>query len=112
MLTRLLVLLAVLLVPASAPSAAPRSPEPSLHPSRIPGSPSYVQRVEPAIVGVRVRVRPDRPSAATLGTQRFASAVVFDQAGYAVTVSYALLDAESLEAQLRNGTTVRARAVG
>jgi S1-C subfamily serine protease len=107
----LAVFLCALLMPSLVP-AAPFSPEPRLHPSQVSGVPSSVRKVEPAIVGLKVRVAPDRPSAATLGTQRFATAAIFDPRGYAITVSYVLLDAERIEARLRDGSTVRARLVG
>ena len=74
--------------------------------------PSFVERVHTAVVGLRVRAAEDGPSAATLGTQRFATAVIFDRRGFAVTVSYALLDAVSIEARPRGAQTVAARLVG
>ncbi|MGH7276511.1 MAG: S1C family serine protease, partial [Candidatus Rokuibacteriota bacterium] len=46
------------------------------------------------------------------GKQRFGSAVIFDPRGYALTVSYILLDAVGIEAQTRDGTKVEARLVG
>ncbi|HEU5319431.1 MAG TPA: S1C family serine protease [Methylomirabilota bacterium] len=78
----------------------------------LPALPSFVQRVEPAIVGLHVRAAEDRPSSARLGARRFGSAVVFDARGYAVTVSYVVLDAERIEASTRDGRRVPARLVG
>jgi S1-C subfamily serine protease len=71
-----------------------------------------VQRVEPAIIGVRVKAAEGAPSSARLGSRRFGSAIVFDARGYAVTVSYAVLDAVSIEAQMRDGRVVPARLAG
>jgi hypothetical protein len=51
---------------ATAASAAPRDVDRRLEPSRVSPLPSQVRRVEPAVVGIRVEVEPDRPSAATL----------------------------------------------
>jgi len=79
-------------LPAVA-AAAPQSAAPRLDPNRISGVPSHIGRVAPAIIGIRVEVPPDRPSVATLGAARFGSGVIFDAAGYALTVSYVLLDA-------------------
>src|SRR5262249_29979482 len=86
-----------------------RGAGPRLHPNAVAPEPSYVRRVEPAIVGIRVAADADAASSARLGSRRFASGVIFDARGYAVTVSYALMDALSIEAQLRGGRTVAAR---
>jgi len=75
--------------------AAPNGGAPRPDPNRVPALPSHIERVAPAIVGIHVEVPPDRPSVATLGAERWGSGVVFDQAGYALTVSYVLLDAGS-----------------
>jgi S1-C subfamily serine protease len=91
--------------------AVGRPPEPRLDPRQVAETPTYVGRVEPALVGLRVFAREDAPSSARLGARRFATGVVFDERGYAVTVSYALLDAVRIEAQTRGGDTVNARLV-
>jgi hypothetical protein len=70
-----------------------------------------VQRVEPAIVGLQVEVPRDRPSALTLGAERWGSGVIFDAAGHVLTVSYIVLDAQRIEATLRDGRKVPARLV-
>ncbi len=112
MIGRLLAVCAcVLSLPALA-SAVARPPEPRLRPAEASESPSYVQRVEPAIVALRVKADPNAASSARLGATRFASGVIFDPRGYAVTVSYAMLDAERVEAQLRTGDGIPARLVG
>ena len=53
----------------------------------------------------------DRPSALTLGTERWGSGVIFDAAGHVLTVSYIVLDAQRIEATLRDGRKVPARLV-
>jgi S1-C subfamily serine protease len=104
-------LVAIVLLPAAA-LAVPRPPAPRVHPRDIPGLPSYVRRVEPALVGLKVRARANATSSARLGVHRFATAVVFDPRGYAVTVSYALMDAVEIEAVRRDGKTVGAQLAG
>jgi S1-C subfamily serine protease len=107
--------LPALLIALSLPlvvSAAPKESEQKLHPSTSPALPAYVQRVQPAVVGIRVQVPPDRPSALTLGPERWGGGVIFDPAGYAVTVSYVLLDAETIRVTLRDGRVVPAKLVG
>lgn len=94
------------------PAAAPTPPEPRLNLQRPSGPPAYVQRVQPAVVGIGVRVPLDRPSAFTLGPVRWGSGVIFDAAGYAVTVSYVLLDAETVQVTLRDGRVVPGKVVG
>jgi S1-C subfamily serine protease len=89
---------------------APRDLRP--HPETLSPLPSYVKRVEQAIVGLYVKAAPGAQSSERLGTRRFSSAVIFDSRGYAVTVSYAVLDALSLEAKLRDGRRVPATLTG
>jgi S1-C subfamily serine protease len=93
-------------------SAAPAGRDTHFDPRRTSSLPSYVQRVEPALVGLYVKAAPDRPSSARLGAQRFGTGVVFDARGYAVTVSYVVLDALGIEARLRDGRTVPAVIAG
>jgi S1-C subfamily serine protease len=106
----LLIALAVLL-PVLV-GATPAAREYRLDPRQLSALPSFVQRVQPAIIGLRVRASEDGPSAATLGTERFASGVIFDSRGFALTVSYVLLDAVSIEARTRDDRTVPARLIG
>jgi S1-C subfamily serine protease len=82
------------------------------HPRDAPAVPSYVQRVETTLVGLHVRAAEGRPSSARLGARRFGTGIVFDARGYAVTVSYLVLDAVSIEAHVRDGRKVPARLVG
>ena len=101
-----------LAVPALV-SAAPRDVDRRLEPSRVSPLPTQVRRVEPAVVGIRVEVEAGRPSAATLGTERAGSGVIFDgDQGYVLTVSYLLLDAARIQVSLRDGRTVPARLIG
>jgi serine protease Do len=106
MTRRLLVTLVLMIALPGLAFAVGRAREPRLDPREVAEVPSYVRRVEPAIVALRVRARADAPSSARLGAQRFATGVVFDARGYAVTVSYAVMDAVGVEAQLRDGRTV------
>ena len=112
-MTRRLVptLLALALLPAAA-FAVPRPPEPRLHPREISGLPTYVRKVENAIVGLKVRARANATSSARLGVHRFASGVIFDPRGYVVTVSYALMDAVEIEVFRRDGRTVPGKIAG
>ena len=88
--------------------AAPRGePRPA-----TPAVPLAARGVVPAMVGIRVEVPRDRPSAATLGLQRWGSGVIFAADGHVLTVSYVLLDAERIEVTLRDGRVVPARLVG
>jgi len=90
--------------------ARPR--EPRLAPRDVSEVPTYVRRVESSLVALRVRAPEEAASSARLGAQRFATAVVVDTRGYAVTVSYAVLDAVQIEAQMRGGRTATARLIG
>ena len=107
-------LVAVLFALALSPNlwAAPKGPAPKLNPATMPTLPTYVERVRPAVVGIKVQIPRDRPSAYTLGPERSGGGVIFDSAGYAVTVSYILLDAETITVSLRDGRVVPARLVG
>ena len=93
-------------------AAAPQSGAPRLDPKRVSALPSHIQQVAPAVIGIHVEVPSDRPSAATLGADRWGSGVLFDAAGYALTVSYVLIDAAHIEVMLRDGRKVEARVAG
>lgn len=104
-----------LLVALSMPQAAetvPRESESGILPSKPAAVPTHVQRVQPAVVGIKVRVPLDRPSVLTLGPERWGGGVIFDASGYAVTVSYVLLDAAMIQVSLRDGRVVPATLVG
>src|SRR3989338_3006595 len=92
-----------LLLPALS-LAAPSSQERRVHPRELSGLPPFV--------GLRVRAPENAASSTRLGSRRFGSAVIFDARGYAVTVSYLLLDAASLEARTRDGRRREGELVG
>jgi S1-C subfamily serine protease len=92
--------------------AVPRPRAPRVDPRHTSATPSYVQRVEPAIVGLKVRAAPGAASSARLGAHRFVSGVIYDARGYALTVSYGLLDAVRIEASMRDNRVVPAQVVG
>ena len=110
-ITRLALALLLAALSPAVLTAAPRGAEPRVDPRQLSALPSYVQRVEPAIVGLQVEVPRDRPSALTLGAERWGSGVIFDAAGHVLTVSYIVLDAQRIEATLRDGRKVPARLV-
>ena len=108
------ILLAALIVlgfPAGA-WAVPKESETKILPSAPSAQPAHVQRVQPAVVGIKTLIPMDRPSVRTLGPERWGSGVIFDPAGYAVTVSYVLTDAEIIQVSLRDGRTVPGKLVG
>jgi S1-C subfamily serine protease len=83
-----------------------------LVPSAVSPLPSYVRKVEPAVVALSVTAPEDAPSSVRLGARRAGSGVIFDDRGYVVTVSYLVLDAMRIEARTRDGATIEARLVG
>jgi S1-C subfamily serine protease len=99
------------LIPALAWAVSPAR-DYRLDPRTVSEVPTFVRRVQPALVGLRVKADEDSPSAATLGTQRFASGVILDPRGFVLTVSYALLDAVSIQARTHDDVVVGARLVG
>jgi S1-C subfamily serine protease len=105
------VLLALIVLPAAV-DAAPSAREPRFDPRRAAALPTYVQRVQPALVALQVKAAPDRPSSTRLGAERFGTGIVFDASGYAVTVSYVVLDAIRIEARLHDGRVVPATVAG
>jgi S1-C subfamily serine protease len=105
-----LALLAALGAP-TLPIVAPE-PGPTPGPPSSTSTPAYLQKVAPAVVGIRTQVPLDRPSALTLGPLRSGSGVIFDPAGYVVTVGYILTDAATIRVSLRDGRVVPARLVG
>ncbi|HEY7649145.1 MAG TPA: S1C family serine protease [Methylomirabilota bacterium] len=112
MARRLTQALAILSIGLGMVAAAPPPHDLRPHPSSIPAEPSFVKRVEPAIVGIRVRADESAFSSARLGSRRFASGVIFDTRGYALTVSYVLLDAMEIEVLTRDGRTVAGQLAG
>jgi serine protease Do len=105
--TATVALLAVLVAPV-VPAVGQRDQAPVLGPT----TPAYVQRVAPAVVGIQTKIPLDRPSVLTLGPVRAGSGVIFDPAGYVITVGYILTDAALIQVSLRDGRTVPARFIG
>jgi uncharacterized integral membrane protein (TIGR00697 family) len=106
-------LLALGLALAPGAAAAPTRPaEPRVDPGTAPEVSSAAARVRPAVVGIRAWVPPDRPSSATLGTERWGSGIVIEPDGLAVTVGYVVLEATRLAVELADGRSVAARVVG
>src|SRR5947207_8597338 len=101
----------VALLPVAA-LAVTRPPTPRLHPRDAAPVPSYVEKVEKAMLGLKVRARVNAPSSARLGVHRVASAIVVDPRGYALTVSYAVMDAVEIAATRRDGRTASAAVAG
>ena len=92
----------------AAPGGSERRPEPA----PLPSVPSQLQRVAPAVVGIRVQVPAYRPSTQTLGRERWGSGIILDGDGHVLTVSYVLMDAETIDVTLRDGRRVPGRLVG
>ncbi len=111
-MTPILLSFLVALVIPQLSFAAPTAPEPKLDLKTPSGQPAYVQRIQPAVVGIAVRVPLDRPSALTLGPVRWGSGVIFDPVGYVLTVSYIVTDAELIQVALRDGRVVPGKLVG
>ena len=107
-----LALALLLLLPPLTFGAPSSGQERRLHPGEVSVLPSFVRRVEPAVVSLRIRSADGATSSARLGSRRFGSGVIFDQRGYVLTVSYLLLDAVTIEARGRDGRAVPARVVG
>ena len=107
----LCVVVAAVLVPGLA-VALPRPEPPRLHPNAVSPSPTYVRKVEPAVVALSVTAPEDARSSERLGARRAGSGVIFDDRGYVVTVSYLVLDATRIEARTRDGSSIEADLVG
>jgi S1-C subfamily serine protease len=109
--TRLATIVLAVGIAAGATAAPPRS-TPRFDPGSAADVPTAVTRTSPAVVGLRARIAPDRPSAATLGVERWGSGVLIEPAGTVLTVGYLVLEADALEVVLRDGRTVAARVLG
>lgn len=83
-----------------------------MSPGQLSDQPAFIQRVQPATVGIHVIVPPDRPSARTLGEERWGSGVILDPAGHILTVSYIVMDAQRIEVSLRDGRILPATLTG
>jgi S1-C subfamily serine protease len=105
------VLIAALSLPV-APAAAPRETIPRGLPAEPATVPAHVQRVAPAVVGIKAQIPLDRPSVLTLGPLRSGCGVIFDPAGYVLTVGYIVMDATTILVSLQDKRTVPARVAG
>lgn len=89
-------------VPADpGPKPAPGSAEP----------PAYVQKILPAVVGIKTQIPLDKPSVLTLGPIRSGGGIIFDAEGHIATVGYILTDAALIQVSLRDGRVLPARLV-
>lgn len=107
----LVAFVAVLALACSAP-AVPRDTAAPPPLSEAPSLPSFVRAVAPAVIRITAHVPRNRPSVLTLGPTRIGAGVIFDPAGYALTVGYIVMDADTILVGLRDGQTVPARLVG
>ena len=103
---------AIALVAALAVPAMPVVVQQGKTPHLSSTTPAFIDRVTPAVVAIDTKIPLDRPSVRTLGPVRSGSGVIFDPAGYAVTVGYILTDATVIQVRLRDGRAVPARFVG
>ena len=97
---------------AATAAAAPRASQPRLDPGTTSAVTTAVSRISPAVVGLRAQVPRDRPSAATLGTERAGSGVIVDPDGLVLTVGYLVLEASAIEVRLADGRVLAARVAG
>ena len=95
-----------------ARAAPPPATGPRPEPGAATPTPSAVNRARAAIVGIRTRIPPGRPSTATLGEERAGSATVLEPDGLAVTVGYLVLEASRIDVTLEDGRATTARVVG
>jgi S1-C subfamily serine protease len=103
---------AIALVAALAVPAVPAVVQQGQTPQLSSTTTTFIDRVTPAVVAIDTKIPLDRPSVRTLGPVRSGSGVIFDPAGYAVTVGYILTDATVIQVRLRDGRAVPARFVG
>jgi S1-C subfamily serine protease len=104
-------LLIALAIPA-VPAVKTDPPGLPVLPPESEAVPAFIQRVVPAVVGIRAEIPLDRPSAATLGPFRTGTGVIFDPSGHVLTVNYLIMDAAVVRVALRDGRIVPARVVG
>jgi S1-C subfamily serine protease len=109
---RLMAVLGSLGLVATVVGAAPPPPTLRFDPGAAPDVPTAVGRASPSVVGIRAEVERDRPSAATLGTERWGSGVIVEPEGVVLTVGYLVLEARSVQVVLADGRTVGARVIG
>lgn len=111
MIASILALVAAIAIP-TLPAVVPRDQPPPAAPGGQATLPAFLQSVIPAVVGIQAKIPLDRPSVLTLGPIRRGSGVIFDPAGYVLTVGYVVTDAAIIQVSLRDGRVVPARLVG
>jgi S1-C subfamily serine protease len=70
-----------------------------------------LNRAHGAVVGLRVAVGDDAPSAETLGRTRTGSGVVIDKSGLILTIGYLMLEAQDIQIVTQDNKTLPAQAV-
>ena len=70
-----------------------------------------LRRIVPSIVDLRIAIPHDHPSASLLGTERTATGTIVDPAGFVLTVHYAVIGAQAIQANLSNGRALPASVV-
>ncbi len=99
------------LVPTLASAVAPNR-DYRLHPRDVSQLPTFVQRVQQAIVGLRVRVDEDKSIGGHPRHPALRERGDLRPARVRLTVSYVLLDAVSIEARTRDDRVVNGQLVG
>lgn len=102
----LLALAAATVLATAALAAAPSTAAPPAS-SQV----DTLQRVNTAVVGLRIEAIPGAASAESLGRSRSGSGVVIGDDGLILTIGYLVLEAQSIEVRTPDGRSVPARAV-
>lgn len=71
-----------------------------------------IEKILKSIVKIRSIIPSDARTARFLGTKREGNGVVIDSAGHIITIGYLVLEAEVIEIEAVDGTTVKASLVG
>lgn len=70
-----------------------------------------INRVQPSVVRIQVKVQEERPSSRVLGTLRQGTGVLIDQE-HVLTVGYLILEADTVQITLDSGQQVPAKLLG
>ena len=70
-----------------------------------------LRRIVPSIVDLRIVIPHDHPSASLLGTECTATGTIVDPAGFLLTVHYAVIGAQAIQANLSDGRALPASVV-
>ena len=70
-----------------------------------------LRRIVPSIVDLRIVIPHDHPSASLLGTECTATGTIVDPAGFVLTVHYAVIGAQAIQANLSDGRALPASVV-